>query len=49
VQAGHVYRVTVAFEGKALTASWVDLGQMDSYTIHMPQFPLKPKSYTAHF
>jgi hypothetical protein len=49
VQPGHVYRITVGYSGTALTASWADLGQMDSYTIHMPQFPLKPKSYTAHF
>jgi hypothetical protein len=49
VQPGHVYRINVAFNGSALTANWTDLGQMDAYTIHMPQFPLKPKSYTAHF
>jgi hypothetical protein len=49
VQAGHVYRIDVDFNGAALTATWKDLGQMDSYTIQMPQFPLKPKSYTAHF
>ena len=49
VQAGHVYRITVGFNGTAMTATWADLGRMDSYTIHMPQFPFKPKSYTAHF
>ncbi|MBM7130551.1 hypothetical protein [Dyella mobilis] len=49
VKAGHVYRINVAFNGGALTAAWTDLGQMDSYTIHVPQFPLKPKAYTAHF
>jgi hypothetical protein len=49
VQAGHVYRISVALNGNVLTATSTDLGQMDSYTIHMPQFPLKPKSYTAHF
>lgn len=49
VQAGHVYRIDVDFNGTELTATWKDLGQMDSYSIHMPQFPLKPKTYTAHF
>jgi hypothetical protein len=49
VQAGHVYRIDVAYDGTNVNAKWTDLGQMDAYTIHMPQFPLKPKSYTAHF
>jgi hypothetical protein len=49
VEAGHVYRVDVAFDGKALTASYVDLGKMDAYTIHIPRLPLKPKPVTAHF
>jgi hypothetical protein len=48
-QAGHVYRVDVAFDGKALTASYTDLGEMDSYTIHIPRLPLSPKPVTAHF
>lgn len=49
VQAGHVYRVDVAFNGTAMTATWKDLGKMDSYTIHMPRFPLSPKPFTAGF
>lgn len=49
VQAGHVYRVEVALTAGALTATWKDLGKMDSYTIHMPRFPLSPKQFTAGF
>ncbi|GGA07128.1 hypothetical protein [Dyella caseinilytica] len=49
VQAGHVYRIDVAFNGTALTAKSTDLGKMDSYTIHMPRQPWKPKAYTATF
>ena len=49
VQAGHVYRVDLSFDGKAMTASYTDLGQMDSYTIHIPRLPLSPKPVTAHF
>lgn len=49
VQAGHVYRVDVAFNGTALTAMYTDLGKMDSYTIHIPRLPLSPKPVTAHF
>jgi hypothetical protein len=49
VQAGHVYRITVAFSGATLSAKWEDLGKMDSYTIYMPRLPLKPKAYTANF
>lgn len=49
VQAGHVYRIDVAFNGSALTASYTDLGKMDSYTIHMSRFPFSPKAITAHF
>jgi hypothetical protein len=48
-QPGHVYRISVAFDGKALTATSVDLGKMDSYTIHMPRQPLNSKAYTATF
>ncbi|WP_233843267.1 hypothetical protein [Dyella sp. 2HG41-7] len=49
VQAGHVYRVDIAYDGKLLTATYQDLGQQDAYTIHMPRFPLPPKAITAHF
>lgn len=49
VQAGHVYRIDVDFNGTFLTASYRDLGQMDSYTIHMPRFPFPPKAITASF
>ncbi|MBE1161660.1 hypothetical protein [Dyella acidiphila] len=49
VQPQHVYQVSVTFDGKALGATWKDLGKMDSYTIHMPRQPLKPKAYTANF
>jgi hypothetical protein len=49
VQPGHVYRVDVGFDGKALTATYKDLGQMDSYTIHIKRLPLSPKPVTAHF
>lgn len=49
VEAGHVYRIDVGFNGGMLTASYKDLGKLDSYTIQMPRFPLKPKSITASF
>jgi hypothetical protein len=49
VEAGHVYRIDVDFNGALLTASYKDLGQMDSYTIHMPRFPFQPKAITASF
>lgn len=49
VQAGHVYRIDVAFNGSMLTASYTDLGKMDAYTIHLPRFPFSPKAMTAHF
>lgn len=49
VEAGHVYRVDIAYNGTLLTASYQDLGQMDTYTIHMSRFPLPPKAITAHF
>lgn len=49
VEAGHVYRIDVGFNGAMLTATYKDLGKMDSYTIHMPRFPLQPKAITASF
>jgi hypothetical protein len=49
IQAGHVYRITAGFSGTAVTASYEDLGKMDSYTIHIPRLPLKPKPVTAYF
>ena len=49
VEAGHVYRIDVGYDGKMLTAEYKDLGKMDSYTIHMPRFPLQPKAITASF
>ncbi|RUL80044.1 hypothetical protein [Dyella choica] len=49
VEAGHVYRIEVGFNGALLTASYQDLGKMDSYTIHMPRFPFSPKAITASF
>jgi hypothetical protein len=49
VEAGHVYRIDVAFNGGLLAASYSDLGKMDSYTIHMPRFPFQPKAITASF
>lgn len=49
VQAGHVYRIEVGFNGIEMTASYKDLGKMDSYTIHMPRFPFSPKAITASF
>ncbi|GLQ90066.1 hypothetical protein [Dyella flagellata] len=49
VEAGHVYRIDVGFNGAMLTASYQDLGRMDSYTIHMPRFPFSPKAITASF
>jgi hypothetical protein len=48
-QPGHVYRIEVAFNNGALIPTSTDLGKMDSYTIHMPRQPLKPKAYTATF
>ncbi|GAB2569285.1 hypothetical protein ISP15_03500 [Dyella jejuensis] len=48
-QAGHVYRIDVALANSVLTATYKDLGKLDSYTIHMPRFPLSPKPITAHF
>jgi hypothetical protein len=49
VQAGHVYRITADFDGKAVTAKYEDLGKMDSYTIHIRRLPLNPKPVTAYF
>lgn len=49
VQPRHVYEVTVATEAGVLVASWKDLGERDSYTIHMPRFPQQPKAWTAGF
>ncbi|RDS81218.1 hypothetical protein DWU98_11820 [Dyella monticola] len=49
VQAGHVYRIDVGSSGTLLTATYTDLGKLDSYTIHMPRFPLEPKAITASF
>jgi hypothetical protein len=49
VQPGHVYRITAGFDGKAVTASYEDLGKMDSYTIHIRRLPLSPKAVTADF
>jgi hypothetical protein len=49
VQPGHVYRIDVGFNGGMLTATYSDLGKMDAYTIHMPQFPFRPKAITASF
>lgn len=49
LQAGHVYRITARLEGSAVTASYEDLGKMDSYTIHIQRLPLKPKAVTAYF
>lgn len=49
VQAGHVYRIDVGTSGSVLTAAYKDLGKLDSYTIHMPRFPLRPKAITATF
>lgn len=48
-QAGHVYRIDVGFNGTSLTATYQDLGKMNSYTIHMPRFPFSPKAITASF
>jgi hypothetical protein len=44
-----VYRIDVGYDGAMLTAEYKDLGKMDSYTIHMPRFPLEPKAITASF
>jgi hypothetical protein len=49
IQPGHVYRITAGSDGKAVTASYVDLGKMDSYTIHIRRLPLAPKPVTAYF
>jgi hypothetical protein len=49
IQAGHVYRITLGFDGTAVTASYADLGKMDGYTINIPRLPLKPKPVTATF
>lgn len=49
VEAGHVYRIDVGFNSGLLTATYEDLGKMDSYTIHMPRFPFQPKAITASF
>jgi hypothetical protein len=48
-EAGHVYRIDVGYNGTQLTATYTDLGKLDSYTIHMPRFPLRPKAITASF
>lgn len=49
VEAGHVYRIDVGFNGAVFAVSYEDLGKMDSYTIHMPRFPFQPKAITASF
>lgn len=49
VEAGHVYRIDVDYNGTLLTASYKDLGKLDAYTIHMPRFPLQPRAITASF